>query len=276
MCEDTPDDLVFEQMTRQMFTGALGRSVLGTKENLTKMTSEDLFVYLDSHYTAENLLISVSGSFTDTHKSLICETFSAAKKGTKNQIDMPEYSKTTVETTKEIEQNHICLAFPAFEYSAPERYAFQVFNGILGAGMSSRLFQRIREQLGLCYSVYSFPTTHTDIGSLGIYTATNAATEEKVVANIISELEKFKNDGITADELEKSREQIKSGFLLSLENTQTRMSYNAKSELFFGRVISDDDLANEYDKITTDDVLQIAAAVLNLEKMSFSAVRGKK
>ena len=173
---------------------------------------------------------------------------------------------------KEIEQNHIAIGFPGLALDDPDRYALQILNAILGGGMSSRLFQSVRERNGLCYSVYSYATSHAETGMLSIYTALGQQMEEKALALIFEELAQFWKDGPTRDELGRCREQLKTNLLMSLESTSARMNHIGRSELAFGRVIPPEEIVQRYDAVTGEDVQRVAQQLLRFDQVSLCAV----
>ena len=183
-----------------------------------------------------------------------------------------EYAPAFRSRHKQIEQNHLCLAYPAMSLLSEQRHAFSLLSGILGGGMSSRLFQSVRERRGLCYTVYSFGAQHEDTGILGIYTALGKETEKQALCLIRQECERFLQDGVTQQELDRAREQVKAGFLMGLESTNSRMSRLARGELFYGRVAPLEELIERYDAVTTEEILMLARSIIRPEALSFSAV----
>ena len=148
----------------------------------------------------------------------------------------------------------------------------QLLNNIFGGGMSSRLFQTLREKLGLCYSVYSFTSAHCDTGILGLGTALGEDTEAEAISAMIGEIKKLLDHGVSPDEVHRAREQVKSGVLMSLESTSARMNRLARGELFLGEVVSAEELIERYNAITEDDILAAAREIFRPELASISAV----
>ena len=148
----------------------------------------------------------------------------------------------------------------------------QVLNAILGGGMSSRLFQRVREQNGLCYTVYSFCTAYIQTGVCGIYVGTSRETELKAIELILQVIREIVEQGITQEELERTVTQLKSSVLMSLESTSSRMSTIARNEMTYGRAISEDEISAGFDAVTCESVLDMARSIFDMDKMSFSAV----
>lgn len=148
------------------------------------------------------------------------------------------YTPAFVATPKPIEQNHLTLAFPGLDYNSPKRFALQLLSAILGGGVSSRLFQQVREQQGLCYSIYSYGAGHAETGVFCIYTALNKETEAKALATIHRVIDEFLAKGPTDEELERAREQSKANVIMGLESTQSRMSHAGRSLLFSGEILT--------------------------------------
>ena len=272
MYSDTPDDLAVERLVSKAFKGALGRPTLGKPGTLQKMTSESLRNFMNRHYTAANIVVSLAGSFTDAHLENISRLFSGLPAAKQSVFSKGAYTPVMTAKRKATEQNHICLAFPGMSALDENRYKLLLMSNILGGGMSSRLFQTVRETHGLCYSVYSFTSMFKDTGMLGIYTALNRETEEQAIKLILDEITKLLNDGVTEQELSRTREQVKSNVVMSMESSQSRMQKLGSGELVHGASPSPDELIRRYDAVTSEDILNTAREVLDLSKLSMSVV----
>lgn len=273
MYEDTPDDLVTERLFEAVYGGsALGRPILGTRETLSDMDSTFLQAYQRSHYCPENLVVAISGNFTPGDLDYIQSAFSHMSRSGGVSLSPAGYRPQFTVKEKSIEQNHLCLAFPGLSLCSPDRYAMQLLSNILGGGMSSRLFQTVREQSGLCYSIYSFGSSYQDTGILGIYTALGRETEEQALALILDILRNLQETGVTEDELSRAREQVKSNVLMSLESTSARMNKLGKHELSRGEIPSTEDIIARYDAVRREDILTLAQNHFPLSGLSFSAV----
>lgn len=273
MYEDTPDDLVTELLASEIYKNStLGNPVLGTKETLAKITGETLREYQKSHYLPKNTVISIAGSFAAEDIEKMTARFEQMTSEKTIDFGGATYNKSFVLKKKEIEQNHLCVAFPGIKSGSDERYLMQVMSNILGGGMSSRLFQKVREERGLCYSLYSFSAAHLDTGYFGVYTALGKPTQMQALKLIHSEIERFVKDGPTDDEVSRSKEQLKSSVLMGLENMNTRMVSNARNIYLHGRAMDENDVINGYNSVTTSGVHDLAKKILNFENMSFSAV----
>ena len=273
MYEDTPEDLVSEILSAAVYPSQpLGRPILGTQGTLQHIDSQALKDYRHKQYVGANTIISLCGSFSDADLQAVCDAFSALPAGDPVAIPQATYRKAAVVKKKDIEQNHLLLVFPGLYANHPDRYVLAVLNNILGAGMSSRLFQRVREQNGLCYSIYSFTSLYANTGVLGIYVALGRETQEDALRMIREELELFKAEGITAEELARTKEQLKTTLLMSLESTNSRMSSMARNEMIFGHAQTPEEAVEKLEKVMVGDVHRLAQELLNFEQMSFSAV----
>ena len=273
MYEDTPEDLVSEILSAAIYPSQpLGRPILGTQGTLQAIDSQALKHYCKEQYVGKNTIISLCGSFSDADLKAVCDAFSVLPAGDPACMPKAAYRKAAVVKKKDIEQNHLLLVFPALHANHPDRYKLAALNNILGAGMSSRLFQRVRERSGLCYSIYSYTSLYQNTGVLGIYVALNRETQEAALRMIREELERFRNQGVTAEELARTKEQLKTTLLMSLESTNSRMSSMARNEMIFGHAQTPEEAVAKLEAVTVEDVLALARQLLDFEKMSFSAV----
>ena len=272
MYDDTPEDLVVERLLKKSLPGALGRPVLGGKASIAAMSGEFLRDFMDRNYTADRVVIALCGSFEDSHLSNIEQLFSGLGTSKRPKMRPGRYLPSLVEKRKSIEQNHLCLAFPGLAAGDERRFAFQLMSSILGGGMSSRLFQSVREKEGLCYSIYTFQAGFSDVGLLGIATALGRETEEKALRLISDEISRFLDSGVTSEELGRAREQVKSNIVMMMESTSSRMNKLGSGELLLGGSYSPDELIAKYDAVTSDDILTLARRLLTIDKLSFSAV----
>lgn len=273
MYEDTPEDLVSEILSAAVYPGqALGRPILGTAESLRSIDSQTLKDYRARQYVGKNTILSVSGSFSEADLKAVCDAFSTIPAGDPAPMPQAEYRKAAVVKKKDIEQNHLLLVFPGLHANHPKRYVLAALNNILGAGMSSRLFQRVREQSGLCYSIYSFNSLYENAGVLGIYVALGRETQEDALRLIREELELFRKEGVTGEELARTKEQLKTTLLMSLESTNSRMSSMARNEMVFGHAQAPEEAVAKLEAVTAEEVHALARELLDFENMSFSAV----
>ena len=182
------------------------------------------------------------------------------------------YTPGVVVKKKAIEQNHLTLAFPGLPFADKRRFALQLLSSILGGGMSSRLFQQVREKKGLCYSIYTYGTCHDDTGYFGIYTALGRETEGQALDTILTAIRDFTEGGVTQEELDRAREQSKANVLMGLESTQSHMSSLGRGEILQGEVLDEDQIIAAYDAVTREDVRALARELFRFENASLSAV----
>ena len=272
MYEDTPEDLVAERMLALSFKGALGRPVLGTESTLSGMTGESLRAFMESNYTGDRIVVALAGNFSDSSVNRLIGEFSRAKKGRPRRMRAAAYEQSVTVRKKATEQNQFCLGFPGISTSDDDRFTMQLMSNILGGGVSSRLFQTVREKYGLCYSVYSFGASFSDTGLFGVGTAVGRDTEEKALKLIMGELRRFADDGVTATELDRAREQMKANILMSLESTTSRMTRLGGGVLQLGKCMEPEEVVARYDAVTCGDVRSAAQKILDFDRMSFSAV----
>lgn len=273
MYADTPDDLTSERLFSATYQGsALARPILGKKTTLRQMTGESLKEYKDAHYCPESVVVAISGSYKPEDIDRLKDRFSALAKSGKNKLTRAEYKPAFTLKRKSLEQNHLTIAFPGLSVTDKNRYALQLLSDILGGGMSSRLFQTLREKRGLCYSIYTYGASYIDTGLFSIYTALSKDTEVEALRVITDEIRRFKDAGVTTDELVRAREQIKANVLMGLESTGTRMHRLARSELYFGYVTDPDAVIAAYDSVSAEDIRRLAQECLDFDKVSFSAV----
>lgn len=273
MYEDSPEDLATEKIFENCYQScALGRPILGKKETLKKINGEKMHTYMDEYYRPADTVIALAGSFTDEDLDYVCELFSRMHGQGHNAVDQPVYIPEITCISREIEQQHICFGFPGMSSVNDERYAMIMLTSLLGGGMSSRLFQQVREQNGLCYSVYTFNSSYKDTGMFHVYTALNKNAEEKAICLIRKVLEEFKEKGPTCEELERVRERAQTSIYMSRESTQLCMSQLGKAELFLGQHLKDEEIIAQYQAVTADHIRELAVRYLDFSKASMCIV----
>ena len=266
MVEDTPDDLVHEIFTQSYWRNhPLGRPILGTRETVRSFNSKGLFRYFRRHYSPRNMLVTAAGHLEhDRVQDLVRKELGSVPGGAKPIAQTAPVATPMMRLRgkKNLEQVHICVGAPAYPLAHPKRFACYVMNTILGGGMSSRLFQNVREKRGLAYAVFSGLNTYTDAGCLNVYAGTSTANARTVVQLIVQEFAKLKSDRLTDEELRHTKDYLKGSTLLGLESTMSRMANLARQEMYFGRYISMDELARKVEAVTAEDVLGVARELL--------------
>jgi predicted Zn-dependent peptidase len=260
MYEDTPDDIVHDVLSRATFgTHPLGYPILGTEETLASFNGDTLREYMNGHYTPENVVISVAGNVSEAFIHEVEKLFGAFETSSgKSDFEKPSFMDQKLARQKDTEQAHLCIGFNGLEAGHKNIYSLIVLNNILGGSMSSRLFQDVREQKGLAYSVYSYHSSYKDNGLLTIYGGTGSKQLNVLFETIQETLSTLKAEGITAKELANSKEQMKGSLMLSLESTNSRMSRNGKNELILGEHRSLDAIIELVNEVSEESVNTLA------------------
>ena len=273
MYEDTPDDLCSERLSAAIYKGTpLARPILGTPATLSKMTGAWLREYMTAHYLPGDMVVSLAGSFDDGLVDQICSRFAHLTGGALSKPKPVAYCPAFTVKKKAIEQNHLILAFPSIPTGSPKRFSAQLLSSILGGGMSSRLFQRVREQRGLCYSIYNYGTGYAETGSFAIYTALNREMERQALETICSVVREFTENGVTQAELSRAREQSKASVLMGLESTTAHMNHMARSVLSGNEILTPDEIIQAYDSVTRKDIQDLSREIFDFSRLSLSAV----
>lgn len=256
MYEDTPDDLVHDMISRAAYSNhPLAYSILGTVPVLTELDSEQLRRYMKDHYFIENTVISIAGNIDDSVIKLIDRYFgSFANHGGLSTPEPPSFLDQSLVQQKKTEQNHICISLPGCSLQDPALYPMILLNNVIGGGMSSRLFQEIREKRGLAYSVYSYHSAHMDSGLFTIYTGTAPKQTEEVLNVTLDVLNELITKGVTESELTKGKEQMKGSLILSLESTSSRMNRLGKNELMLSKHYSMDEIIEQIENVSMEHI----------------------
>jgi predicted Zn-dependent peptidase len=273
MYDDTPDDIVHDLLSRAIYGDhPLGYPILGTEETLNTFTGSTLKDYIHNRYTPENVVISIAGNVSDKFILEVEKYFGSYEGGDSSIIEnIPVFQSNHLSRKKETEQAHLCLGFEGLKIGHEDVYSLIILNNILGGSMSSRLFQEVREQRGLAYSVFSYHSAYQDNGVVTVYGGTGAKQLDVLYETIQETLEKLKQDGITDKELNNSKEQLKGSLMLGLESTNSRMSRNGKNELLLKRHRSLDEIIEQIDQVTKQSVDGMATSVFT-DKYSVSLI----
>ena len=262
MYKDSPDDVIFEEFSGQVFKDhPIGRPVIGFEETVKSFNRNDLFDYIDQRYQPDNLLVAVAGHADhDEVLDLVQDLLNYNQNGNTQQPVQPlsPYQVTSQTVTKPIEQTHMIMGRRALNYEHPNKYLLLLANTILGGGMSSRLHQNVREKYGYCYSISPFNQSYVDTGLFGVYIGTDIEYIDHVRELINIELLRMKNERVDEKELSESKAQLKGKLLLSQENTSNRMTRLAKSEIYFNRFVTLDELVENIDAVTSEDLLKFS------------------
>lgn len=275
MVEDTPEDLVHDLFSEKIWhRHPLGLPVLGSSASVNAITRDDLQSLLETRYLGENIVISAAGRIDhDSFCRWIDKAFQSVPEGQSSRsCDLPQYQPGSYLWQKKLEQTHLCLGCKALPQTHDDRYALQVLNTLLGASMSSRLFQKIREERGLAYSIYSYLNCYSDAGALVVYCGTAVKDLSQVFELIIDQFTSLKSGHLEADEVVMAREQIKGNFLLSLENTDNRMSRLARNEIYLGYQPALESVVERIDNVGVDRVTEVARKVFVAESLTLQVV----
>ncbi|KWW10963.1 MULTISPECIES: pitrilysin family protein [Bacillaceae] len=270
MYEDTPDDIVHDLLSQAVYEKhPLGYPILGTEETLETFNSETLKKYVHDMYTPDKVVISIAGN-VDEKLIQEVESYFGSYQGGEHRPELikPAFHENRITRKKETEQAHLCLGYKGLEIGNDKTYSLITLNNILGGSMSSRLFQDVREQRGLAYSVYSYHSSYQDSGLVTVYGGTGTSQLDSLYETIQETLDTLKRDGITEKELRNSKEQLKGSLMLSLESTNSRMSRNGKNELMLGEHRSLDDIIIKIDEVTEGTVNELANQIFTEHSLS--------
>jgi len=271
MYEDSPDELIHDVFSEHVWNDhPLGKPILGTEESIRSLSRDKIMHFLTEHYAPDNVVISVAGKIK--HEDVVAKLsphFGTFKRGGRRVLEeTPNGHTIEYYQKKDTEQMHIILGVPGLGQDDEDIYAMHIFNNILGGGLSSRLFQEIREQRGLAYSVYSYHSTYVDTGLFAIYAGTSPKKTQEVIVCILEELMEMKKKGISVEELVRTKAQIKGGLYLGLEAVSSRMSRLGKTELTYNRVLSPEEVVEKLEKVTQEDVLRLIGRLWQKDKIS--------
>lgn len=270
MYDDTPDDIVHDMLAHASFgEHALGYPILGTKKHLDSFSDSTLRDYMKNYYTPENIVISIAGNIDDSFIQLIERSFGSFKtKGKREKIVSPLFHTNHIQKVKETEQAHLCLGFKGLPVYNDNIFSMVILNNILGGSMSSRLFQQVREQQGLAYSVFSYHSSFLDTGLLTIYAGTGKNQLTLLKDTILATIHQLIEKGITDKELKNSKEQLKGNMVLGLESTSSRMSRNGRNELLLNRHRNLDEMVHAIDAVTHEQIRFVIDNVFNQDYSS--------
>ena len=281
MYEDRPDQLADEYLSGLIFHGdPLGRPIIGSAETVRGVDRGTLKSFHDSTYTAPNVFVVASGKLDSAELEHMVEE----KLSDKLPVGEP-FARTARPTPpesrfyykfKETEQYHVAMGSLGIPASSDERFAMSALSNVLGGGMSSRLFQEVREKRGLAYAVYAYHQGYSDVGAVKMYVGSTTGNVEEAVDVIIREMGKMRTEPVEVEELERTKLQLKSSTLLALESTAARMNRVGRSVILDTELLSPDDIAERIEAVTADDVMRLANKHLDTEKMYLSAVGPKE
>ncbi len=266
LLEDTPDDFIHDLFTRNFWHGhPLGMPIIGTEKSVGGLSRDFIVNYRDNTYRSEDIIIAAAGRVD--HEELLgllnglFDRVPTGKGTVPSSLPSPGKKMELVE--KDLEQVHLCLGTLSIPQQHPKRYEAFILNAVLGGSMSSRLFQEVREKLGLVYSIYSYIASHSDSGSLAVYAGTSRERVNEVIEIVLRELNRLKTEPLSQGELHDAQEQLKGNILLSLESSDNRMTKLAKNEIYFGRYQPLREIIAGIDLVTPRTLLDLAAEIID-------------
>jgi predicted Zn-dependent peptidase len=273
---DSPDYLVHEIFSSNFWKDhPLGKPILGTRETVKKYDRAMVQSFYSSIYAPANMLITAAGNLAHERMvALVREHFEDVAPGEPLGADpVPgTHARIALRNKKALEQVHMCLGVPSYPLPHEERFACYVMNTLLGGGMSSRLFQNIRERQGLAYAVFSELNPYRDTGCLSIYAGTSLESAPKVVQSILKEFRQLKEQAVNDEELRRAKDHLKGSLMLSLESTGSRMSNLARQEMYFSRFFTLDELVESIELVTAADVQRIAQTFFDPKQIALTVL----
>ena len=275
MYEDAPDELVHDIFAGTIWhSHPLGRPVIGGEQSVRNLSRADLRTFYKQFYTPGNIVVAAAGNFE--HEQLLDmlnKTFGQLTGNKKERrFVVPQPNKQVFCRTKDTEQVHLCLGTPGLPMDHEKIYVFQLINTILGGGLSSRLFQEIREQRGLVYSVFSYHSSYHDSGLFCVYAGLSRENVREALELIVKEIRDIQKQGVSPAELQRVKDQLKGNLLLSLESVSTRMSRLGKSQLYLGKITPPEEIVRRIMAVTNDDIMELTKNLLKPENFSLASV----
>jgi predicted Zn-dependent peptidase len=276
MRDDSPDEAIHDRFHQSFWNGhALGNSILGTEGTIGGLSREMIYAYKQSHYRPDDIIISAAGNVShETLVNLVQAEFSAVTSRWKPDMQSfrPKGGRQVNLIERDLEQTLICMGTRALQQDHPERYAMHLLTTILGGGMSSRLFQEVREKKGLAYSVYAYIISHADSGALVVYSGTEQKHCREVIDISLAEMVKLKREPVSQAELDSAREQLKGKLLMSLESSDSLMTRLAKNIIYLGRHQPIEAILTGFDEVNVEDVTAIAGKLFDGECLNLHAM----
>ena len=273
--EDSPDELIHDLHMNSLWPGhALGRNILGTRETIAAMNRQAIIDYRMRHYVPDNLVIAAAGNLTHEQLVELSQLYWADVSGkSQTVVDLtPTFVAARLLQEKDIEQLHVCLGTPGVAHDSPQYYASHVLNTILGGGVSSRLFQSIREDRGLAYSVCSYPPSFRDTGLMPIYAGVSPENSREVIEITNAILSDIRLNGVRPDEIKRAKEQLKAGLMFSMESSASRMSRVGRAEISSREYLSPEKLAAKVDAVSLEQLFELAQPLYQPETTCMTAL----
>jgi predicted Zn-dependent peptidase len=276
MDEDNPDYLVHEIFTQNFWKDhPLGRPILGTRDTVRRFERTPVFDFYGQRFIPGNVIITAAGNLNHQRfVELVTRHFEKMRPASNGFHSAPPkiVPKIILRNKKSLEQVQICVGVPSYPITHEKRHSSYILNTLLGGGMSSRLFQNIRERQGLAYAIYSDLNPYRDTGCLSIYAGTSRESAVKVVESVVSEFQKLKSELVPAEELQRSKDQLKGSLMLSLESSTARMSNLARQEMYFDRFYGLDELIEKIQAVTREELQELANAFFQTENIAVTVL----
>jgi len=273
MVEDTPDDYVHDLFTQTIWgREGLGQPVLGTRDTIASFTRNDIMSHIRRYYGTRDIVIACAGNFDqDQVMKRLNARFGSLRQGAATKTgDIPVFRFSRKVVVKDLSEAHVCIGVPGLSQVDEDRYALFILNTILGGSVSSRLFQEVRENRGLAYSVYSFTAMYYDTGLWGVYAGVSRKRVREVCELIVKEMLEL-GSTLTDDELDKAKRHLKGNMILALESTSSRMNNIARQEMYYGRYISPDEIIKSVDKVKLAEVQALSERLIARDRFSATA-----
>jgi predicted Zn-dependent peptidase len=277
--EDTPDDFIHDLFTLRFWEGhPLSLPIFGSVATVNAINRDLLVSFMADRYRAGRIFIAAAGMVDHDRLTVDCVRLFGSIQGDGKPEPMtpPAERAIVINHNKNLEQAHICIGAPGLSQSHRLRYAGYVLNAALGGGMSSRLFQEVRERRGRVYSIYSFMSSFIDCGYMAIYAGTNPEWVEEVIEVTLKEVAKVVREGLKPAELERTKSQLKGNMLLGMESTDSRMNRLARNEIYFERDIPLEELASAIERVTNDEIVELASTCFKPERMAMVLLGDRK
>lgn len=278
MYNDTPDEVAHELISSTFFKGTLlEKTILGPAENIKGFGRDDLVAYKEKFYGPGNIVIAVAGNFNkeelmDTLNRYFCNLCAPGVEDPDLTVNNLIYERKKSFAFRDIEQAHLSVAFPGCAYEDPKRYALSVLSNIIGASMSSRLFQKIREEMGMAYAVYSYLSMYTTTGMFAVYAGTTQRNLQVVTEMVLEEMKTLKKDKITKEEFVQSKEQLKGNYVLALESTSAKMNAIGKAKLLTGKLVTEEETVKLVNKVSFEEANALLETLIDFNACSITAV----
>ncbi len=278
MYNDSPEDVVHEKLEENIWKEhPISYPISGYKKTVEPLTKEQITDFMAKYYQPDNMVISVAGNFDESLLIQLLEKTFKNFKGTSKLITIedPVFKTCDIVTPKDVEQTYLSMAFNAYGYDDDRRFALLAASNIFGGGMSSKLFQHVREEKGLVYTIGSTIQAYKNNGMLNVYAGMNKKHLDEVLSCIEVDMREMREKSITEEELNKAKQQLKSGLIMGLESTTARMNSNARTMLLRNKIFDQDDLMGKIDAITNNDVAKVTNDIFVYDNRAISIVTSK-